>query len=291
VAISRTVRFLSVRFYASYISKAFFPTSSEFASLMLTFAVFGAGFLMRPLGAIVLGSYVDRIGRRQGLIVTLGIMACGTVLIAFVPDYSQIGLAAPCWCCWAACCRAFPPGWNWAGCRCIWPKLPRRATRALHQLAVGQPAGGHRGGGRHRLWHPAVAEPGADCRLGLARAVFIGCLIIPLIFLLRGSLQETDAFLARKHRPSLREIFGTIGLHWRTIVAGMFLVSLTTTLFYFITVYPDLWQERAAPERAGQPDCHPVRGPVQLCWLPIGGACPTASAANRCCWAFRCWPC
>ena len=51
-------------FYASYISKAFFPVNSEFASLMLTFAVFGAGFLMRPLGAIVLGGYVDRVGRR-----------------------------------------------------------------------------------------------------------------------------------------------------------------------------------------------------------------------------------
>jgi MHS family citrate/tricarballylate:H+ symporter-like MFS transporter len=72
-------------FYATYISKAFFPASSDFASLMLTFAVFGAGFLMRPLGAIVLGAYIDEVGRRKGLIVTLAIMASGTVLIAFVP--------------------------------------------------------------------------------------------------------------------------------------------------------------------------------------------------------------
>src|SRR6202171_4617443 len=82
-------------FYASYIAKTFFPLNSEFASLMLTFMTFGAGFLMRPLGAIVLGGYVDRVGRRQGLIVTLSIMACGTVLIAFVPGYATIGLAAP----------------------------------------------------------------------------------------------------------------------------------------------------------------------------------------------------
>ena len=58
-------------FYATYISKAFFPAGSEFASLMLTFMTFGAGFLMRPLGAIFLGAYVDRMGRRKGLIVTL----------------------------------------------------------------------------------------------------------------------------------------------------------------------------------------------------------------------------
>ena len=62
---------------------------------MLTFMTFGAGFLMRPLGAIFLGAYIDRIGRRQGLIVTLAIMAVGTMLIAFVPGYATIGLLAP----------------------------------------------------------------------------------------------------------------------------------------------------------------------------------------------------
>src|SRR5580704_14613805 len=82
-------------FYASYIAKAFFPTGNEFASLLLTFMTFGAGFLMRPLGAIVLGAYVDQVGRRQGLIVTLSIMAIGTILIAFVPSYATIGLLAP----------------------------------------------------------------------------------------------------------------------------------------------------------------------------------------------------
>src|SRR5690242_20827213 len=81
-------------FYATYISKAFFPAGSEFAGLMLTFLTFGAGFLMRPLGAVLLGAYVDRIGRRRGLIVTLSIMACGTILIAFVPGYATVGVLA-----------------------------------------------------------------------------------------------------------------------------------------------------------------------------------------------------
>jgi MFS transporter, MHS family, citrate/tricarballylate:H+ symporter len=56
---------------------------------------FGAGFLMRPLGAIVLGAYIDRVGRRLGLIVTLAIMAIGTVAIAFMPTYATIGPFAP----------------------------------------------------------------------------------------------------------------------------------------------------------------------------------------------------
>src|SRR5690348_6283437 len=82
-------------FYATQIAAVFFPSSSEFASLMMTFAVFGAGFLMRPIGAIVLGAYIDDVGRRKGLIVTLSLMALGTLLIAFVPGYASIGLAAP----------------------------------------------------------------------------------------------------------------------------------------------------------------------------------------------------
>src|ERR1700732_1197527 len=62
-------------FYATYISKTFFPAESAVASLMLTFLTFGAGFLMRPLGALLLGAYIDRIGRRRGLILTLALMA------------------------------------------------------------------------------------------------------------------------------------------------------------------------------------------------------------------------
>src|SRR6202453_5452055 len=62
---------------------------------MLTFTTFWLGALMRPIGAIVLGAYVDRIGRRKGLIVTLAIMAMGTVLIAICPGYASIGIAAP----------------------------------------------------------------------------------------------------------------------------------------------------------------------------------------------------
>src|SRR5215470_6483557 len=61
-------------YYAAAIGATFFPTSSEYASLMLAFTTFGAGFLMRPLGAIVLGAYVDHHGRRAGLLLTLSLM-------------------------------------------------------------------------------------------------------------------------------------------------------------------------------------------------------------------------
>src|SRR5580698_6740721 len=87
--------FMVYGYYATAIARAFFPTGNEFSSLMLSLATFGAGFLMRPLGAIVLGAYADRHGRRKGLILTLALMSFGTLSIACLPGYSTIGLFAP----------------------------------------------------------------------------------------------------------------------------------------------------------------------------------------------------
>src|ERR1700740_3037384 len=64
--------FMVFGYYAAAIGRTFFPKSSEFAVLMLSFATFGVGFLIRPLGALVLGAYIDRRGRRAGLMLTFG---------------------------------------------------------------------------------------------------------------------------------------------------------------------------------------------------------------------------
>jgi len=87
--------FMIFGYYAAAIGRTFFPKSSEFATLMWSLATFGAGFLMRPLGAVVLGAYVDRQGRRAGLLLTLGLMAVGTLSIAVTPGYASIGMLAP----------------------------------------------------------------------------------------------------------------------------------------------------------------------------------------------------
>src|SRR6202790_1655533 len=79
--------FMVYAYYASYIAHEIFPSSNQFASLMLTLGTFGAGYLMRPLGAVVLGAYMDRHGRRTGLILTLFLMAIGTLVIACTPAY------------------------------------------------------------------------------------------------------------------------------------------------------------------------------------------------------------
>ena len=82
-------------YYAAAIGRAFFPGGSEYASLMKSLMTFGAGYLMRPLGAVLLGAYIDHAGRRKGLLLTLGLMAIGTLSIACVPNYEVIGIVAP----------------------------------------------------------------------------------------------------------------------------------------------------------------------------------------------------
>src|SRR6516162_10740377 len=87
--------FMVFGYYAAAIGHTFFPGSSSFLTLMLSLATFGAGFLMRPVGAIVLGTYSDRHGRRAGLLLTLGLMAIGILIIAITPGYASIGVLAP----------------------------------------------------------------------------------------------------------------------------------------------------------------------------------------------------
>src|SRR4029077_3589645 len=87
--------FMVFGYYAPAIGAAFFPSGNQYVSLMLALMTFGAGFLMRPLGAIVLGAYADKHGRRAGLIVTLSLMSVGIVSIACVPGYRTIGVLAP----------------------------------------------------------------------------------------------------------------------------------------------------------------------------------------------------
>ncbi|HEY0293942.1 MAG TPA: MFS transporter [Bordetella sp.] len=81
--------------FAVVIAKLFFPTGDATASLMLTLATFGMGFVVRPIGGVLLGLYGDRVGRKKALTLTIVLMAIGTGLIGILPTYAAIGVAAP----------------------------------------------------------------------------------------------------------------------------------------------------------------------------------------------------
>jgi MHS family citrate/tricarballylate:H+ symporter-like MFS transporter len=87
--------FIAYAFFALEISRTFFPARTPGTSLLLTLATFGAGFLMRPLGALVLGRLADRVGRRPAMLVSFSLMGAGMVGLALTPSYGSIGLAAP----------------------------------------------------------------------------------------------------------------------------------------------------------------------------------------------------
>ena len=81
--------------FAVTISKLFFPTDDPAISLLITFATFGVSFFMRPLGAVLLGSYSDKVGRKAALTLSILLMMIGTLIIAIMPTYKSIGLWAP----------------------------------------------------------------------------------------------------------------------------------------------------------------------------------------------------
>ena len=87
--------FLSYAYFASIIARVFFPAGDRTASLLLTLGVFAVGFVVRPLGGLVLGLYADRYGRRKALSLLIVMMAAGTLLVGLTPSYASIGLLAP----------------------------------------------------------------------------------------------------------------------------------------------------------------------------------------------------
>lgn len=261
-------------FYATYIAAKFFHSENEYVSLMMTFTVFAAGFLMRPLGAIFLGSYVDRVGRRKGLIVTLGLMALGTILITFVPSYDRIGIMAPILVVLGRLLQGFSAGVEMGGVSVYLAEIATDKNRGFitswqsgsQQIAVVFAA--ILGFG---LNHILTAEQVGDW--GWRIPFLIGCLIIPLIFFLRRNLEETEAFKAQKTHPSKQEIFQTMVSNWRIVLAGMLMSAMTTTTFYFITVYTPVYAKRALNMSTSDSLLAAVVvGLSNFIWLPIGGA-------------------
>jgi MHS family proline/betaine transporter-like MFS transporter len=102
-------------FFAATIGRQFFPSDDPTASLLATFAVFGIGFVMRPLGGILIGRMGDRRGRRPALILTIMLMAAGTVMIGLLPTYAAIGAAAPVLLVLARLLQGFSAGGEWGG--------------------------------------------------------------------------------------------------------------------------------------------------------------------------------
>ena len=265
--------FMVFGYYAAAIGKAFFPSGSEFGSLMLSLATFGVGFLMRPLGALVLGAYIDRRGRRSGLILTLSLMSIGTLSIACLPGYRAIGILAPILIVIGRLLQGFSAGVELGGVSVYLAEIATPGHKGFYvswQSASQQCA----------VVFAAILGVALSARLsddqmtrwGWRVPLLIGCLIIPALLVLRRSLPETEEFLAHR-RPSVPEILRSLVANWRVVVLGTMLVTMTTVSFYMITAYTPTFGQTvlhlASRDNLVVTLCV---GLSNLFWLPVMGA-------------------
>jgi len=145
-------------YFALTIGHQFFPADSQVTSLLLAFAVFAVGFVMRPLGGIVLGRYADRAGRKPALTLTILLMAVGSASIGLAPTYAQIGLAAPVLIVVARLVQGFAQGGEFGA-----------ATATLLEM------GGQASRGFRASWQ--LASQGAAALLGSGLAASLGFLL------------------------------------------------------------------------------------------------------------------
>ena len=265
--------FIVYGYYASYIAKTYFPAGSDFASLMLSLMTFGVGFLMRPIGAVVLASYIDRHGRRRGLIVTLALMAIGTLTIAVTPSYAAIGLVAPLIVVAGRLLQGLSAGVELGGVSVYLAEIATPGRRGFYcswqsasqQVAVVFTA----------LIGLALTGlvSGADmAKWGWRIPLLIGCLIIPVILWLRRSLRETAAFERITHPRRESEALALLASNWRVVVTGTLLVVFTTSSFYLITAYtPTFGREALRLDATRVFLVTACVGLSNFVWLPIGG--------------------
>jgi MFS family permease len=266
--------FMVFGYYAPAIAKAFFPSQSEFASLMLSLATFGAGFLMRPLGAIVLGAYFDHHGRRRGLLLTLGLMAAGTLSIAVVPGYRTLGLLAPLLVLAGRLLQGFSAGAELGGVSVYLAEIAPPGRKGFYvswqsgsqQVAVVFAA-------LLGVVLGAALRPEEMAAWGWRVPLLVGCAIVPLLFVVRRSLEETEAFLARPRRPPPAELLRSIAAGWRAVLLGVALVTMTTVSFYTITAYtPTFGREILHVGGTASLVVTLCVGLSNLVWLPLAGA-------------------
>ena len=265
-------------YYAASIGQTFFPrgnsASGEFVQLMSALMTFGAGFLARPLGALILGAYIDRRGRRAGLILTLLLMSVGTLAIAITPSYASIGLAAPLLILFSRLIQGFSAGVELGGVSVYLSEIATPGNKGFYvswqsgsqQVAVIFAA-------LLGVVLTQVLPPDSLREWGWRVPLLIGCAIIPLVFLLRRSLEETEVFRARHHHLTIAQIYRSMADNWRIVMLGMMMVLMTTVSFYMITVYTPTFGRNVLHLSSTQALVVTLCvGASNLFWLPVSGA-------------------
>jgi MFS family permease len=228
--------FITYGFFAIQIGHAFFPSHDAFASLMLSLATFGAGFITRPLGAMVIGAYADRIGRRPAMMASFTLMGASIIALALIPSYAVIGLAAPLLAVIARMIQGFSLGGEVGPATAFLLEVAadRKRGRAVAWLGASQGIAAMTAGlvgiGLTALMPPAMLDA-----WGWRVAMLLGAITLPVGLWIRRNLPETLHAARPEAKPAEANAPGAVTLvrrHWRVIVIAMALIISSTIATY-----------------------------------------------------------
>jgi MHS family proline/betaine transporter-like MFS transporter len=234
-------------YMATIVAKKFFPSHDEVSSLLSTFAAFGIGFAARPLGGILLGRLGDVRGRKSALLITIALMAAGTVLIGLTPTYDSIGVAAPALVVCARLLQGFSAGGEWGGSTAFiveWAPEGRRGLYgSLQQCSV---AVGLLLGAALAALVGIVLSPEAMDGWGWRVPFLLGGVIGPVGLYMRRHIGETPAFSAARQTLAARPD-RPLPLAAR---AFGFTVVWTVSYYTVLTYMPTFLQKHAGVARS-----------------------------------------
>ena len=221
-----------------YFAASFFPKGDATAQLLGTSAVFAIGFFMRPIGAYIMGRYADSHGRKAGLAVSVGLMCAGSLMIAFVPDYASIGLAAPIILLLARMIQGLSVGGEYGASATYLSEMATRQHRGFwSSFQYVTLIGGQLTSLAVTLILQALLTKAEMESYGWRIAFLLGAALAFGVYLLRRRLAETASFEALdKDRPAS----GAVAL-WRAHPREFVLVAIISAggslAFYAYTTY------------------------------------------------------
>jgi MFS transporter, MHS family, proline/betaine transporter len=258
-------------YFAVAIARAFYPSGSMFS----TFATFGAAFLMRPVGAIVLGAYGDRMGRRAALVVTIGLMAAATGFTGLIPTYQSIGVWAPIALVLCRLLQGFSTGGEWGGAVAFLVEYSPAGRRGLigSMQQFSTQIGSLTGSLSAAVLASSLSE--ADFYAWGWRVPFvIGFALGPIGYYLRRKVAETPAFeRAVEHRTVERSPFLAAIREYRVRMLQAFGLSIIgcmgSYVFVIYLVNYAINTMRLPPGSALS--CAVASGLIVVCLTPLVG--------------------
>ena len=227
--------FTTYAFFAAPIGQAFFPGRSPFEQLMLSLATFGVGFVSRPIGAVIIGRYGDRAGRRPAMVVSFALMGLAMLALGLTPSYARIGLLAPAIVVAARLLQGFALGGEFGPTSAYLLEAAPAGARGLHSAWQGASQGlAILLAGLIGLALSVLLGPAALQAWGWRIAFLLGAAALPFGLILRTSLPET---LSTTPRAAVdRQAVKRPGAGYRrTLALGFVMVMSATTLTYVLT--------------------------------------------------------